>query len=239
MSPGIPSSSPAVAVAGRSHPYTRETLSLRGTSRPFSLTKRRAPIKGRSALGRFRVFHPKAATRMAHSPPRVDTAAQGTKRGLSQESDDSPAFSSEFNHRVGYHTGLNPFLCQPASGSLTSSLTHGDPHSNSRIERTEIRKKFEELEWLQRTRLTEGLLANDPLHRWALETDPEIKARNRYLNVQAWANSRIHLRVPEGECDFINASPIVLRDSSTGNERRYIATQVCVEICAVHLLLAC
>ena len=69
-------------------------------------------------------------------------------------------------------------------------------------------------------------MAQDPSHRWALEDDPEVKARNRYMNVQAWANSRIHLRVPDGKCDFINASPIVLRDSLSQEERRYIATQV-------------
>lgn len=79
---------------------------------------------------------------------------------------------------------------------------------------------------MQRTRIHEGMLANDPSHRWALEGDPEVRARNRYVNVQAWANSRIHLRVPEGECDFINASPIVLEDSVSQQERRYIATQV-------------
>jgi protein-tyrosine phosphatase len=90
----------------------------------------------------------------------------------------------------------------------------------------EIRRKFEELEWLQRSRVAEGIQANDPSHRWALETTPEVKARNRYFNVQAWANSRIHLKVPEGECDFINASPIVLKDSGSEEERRYIATQV-------------
>jgi protein-tyrosine phosphatase len=69
-------------------------------------------------------------------------------------------------------------------------------------------------------------MSRDPLHRWALQNDPEVKARNRYVNVQAWANSRIRLKVPEGECDFINASPIVLKDSRTGDETRYIATQV-------------
>lgn len=71
-------------------------------------------------------------------------------------------------------------------------------------------------------------MSNDPLHRWALEGDPEVKARNRYSNVQAWANSRIHLNVPDGECDFINASPIILKDSVTQEERRYIATQVSI-----------
>lgn len=74
--------------------------------------------------------------------------------------------------------------------------------------------------------MAESLVSTDPSHRWALEGDPQVKARNRYGNVQAWANSRIHLRVPEGECDFINASPIVLKDSSNQAERRYIATQV-------------
>jgi protein-tyrosine phosphatase len=92
----------------------------------------------------------------------------------------------------------------------------------------ELHRKFGDLELLQRSRLLEGFTANDPSHRWALEQDPEIKARNRYLNVQAWANSRIHLRVPPGECDFINASPIVLKDSCTQYETRYIATQVSV-----------
>lgn len=79
---------------------------------------------------------------------------------------------------------------------------------------------------MQGARMAEGLLSNDPSHRWALEGDPQVKARNRYANVQAWANSRVHLRVPEGECDFINASPIVLQDSTTQVKRRYIATQV-------------
>lgn len=49
------------------------------------------------------------------------------------------------------------------------------------------------------------------------------------MNVLVWANSRIRLKVPEGESDFINASPIVLKASTQGEERRYIATQVSSE----------
>lgn len=90
----------------------------------------------------------------------------------------------------------------------------------------EIHDKFDDLEWIQRQRLAEAMLSNDPAHPFALEGDPQVKARNRYLNVQAWANSRVHLRVPEGECDFINASPITLKDSVTQVARTYIATQV-------------
>jgi len=74
----------------------------------------------------------------------------------------------------------------------------------------------------------EGRVSNDPLHRWALDEDFEVKSRNRYANVQAWANSRIRLRVPEGACDYTNASPIVLEDTVTLAERRYIASQVSV-----------
>ncbi|EED19935.1 protein-tyrosine phosphatase 2 [Talaromyces stipitatus ATCC 10500] len=147
---------------------------------------------------------------MAQSPIRIDTDIHGTKRGLpydgSEGSDYVPVGDED---QVDTQTtapvpGLPPFLNLPY---------------------TEIRKKFEDLEWLQRSRIAEGAMSKDPSHRWALETSPEVKARNRYQNVQAWANSRIRLKVPEGQCDFINASPIILKDSRTGDETRYIATQ--------------
>lgn len=44
-------------------------------------------------------------------------------------------------------------------------------------------------------------------------------ARNRYMNVEPYAQNRIKLKVAEGVNDYINASPIQL------GRRRYIATQ--------------
>jgi len=44
-------------------------------------------------------------------------------------------------------------------------------------------------------------------------------ARNRYMNVEPYAQNRIKLRVNDGANDYINASPIQL------GSRRYIATQ--------------
>lgn len=44
-------------------------------------------------------------------------------------------------------------------------------------------------------------------------------ARNRYLNVEPYAQNRVRLRVNEGASDYINASPIQL------GKRKYIATQ--------------
>lgn len=45
------------------------------------------------------------------------------------------------------------------------------------------------------------------------------------MNVQPWEKSRIHLQVPEGESDYINASPIRLTDPRTGCVFSYIAAQ--------------
>ncbi|KAE8353578.1 protein-tyrosine phosphatase-like protein [Aspergillus coremiiformis] len=146
---------------------------------------------------------------MAHPTIKIDTNVQATKRALPEDNDETVEVlggpdQDDPGLEAGDTEAVPPFLCQSA---------------------LEIHHKFEELEWMQRARLAEGMLANDPSHRWALEADPEVKARNRYMNVQAWANSRIHLRVNDGECDFINASPIVLKDSVSQEERKYIATQ--------------
>ncbi|KAI9839064.1 MAG: hypothetical protein M1838_004407 [Thelocarpon superellum] len=91
--------------------------------------------------------------------------------------------------------------------------------------RTEIQEKFQELEWLQRERLHQGSGTEEIGVRWHRESDDEVKLRNRYLNVQPWKHHRIHLQVPADRCDYINASPVMLADSRTKAERRFIATQ--------------
>ncbi|KAG8630620.1 hypothetical protein KVT40_002239 [Elsinoe batatas] len=86
--------------------------------------------------------------------------------------------------------------------------------------KAEILDRFVDLEWQQRNRLAAGLQQSDPPSQWARTLgggDP--LSRNRYLNIEVFANNRIKLKVEEGGNDYINASPIVL-----GN-RRYISTQ--------------
>ncbi|KAJ5674099.1 hypothetical protein N7462_009538 [Penicillium macrosclerotiorum] len=144
---------------------------------------------------------------MAHPSIKIDTNVQSTKRGPPDSDASLDGLGSEQGNPrldVGDTADVPPFLCQSAS---------------------EIHDKFEDLEMRQHTRMTEGSLSDDPAHPFALEADPRIRDRNRYVNVQAWANCRIHLQVPEGECDFINASPILLIDTVTQEKRRYIATQ--------------
>ena len=79
------------------------------------------------------------------------------------------------------------------------------------------------LDSLQKLRLEETKLLTGP---WAIIRTPESLSRNRYSNIYPWADNRIRLNVPNGKCDYINASPIVL-DSGRQGTKKYIATQVC------------
>jgi len=88
----------------------------------------------------------------------------------------------------------------------------------------EIHQQFEELEWRQRLRIAEAN-SSPETSRWVIEHDLEVLQRNRYANVQPWKHSRIHLKVPQGRSDYINASPITVKDSTNEQETKYIATQ--------------
>lgn len=94
---------------------------------------------------------------------------------------------------------------------------------------TEIREKFQDLEWRERNRLLQSQQVSEHPLPWAQEQDLGVKVRNRYLNVQPWTKNRIHLKVPPHHNDYINASPIVLTSSKTAQQKKYIATQVCAD----------
>ncbi|KAL4946159.1 hypothetical protein BDV06DRAFT_218683 [Aspergillus oleicola] len=207
--PGASESEGQVFTAPTSRSLSPDTPSFHSDSQKLVSRRKRVSQKARGVLGKVRAFQRIAAAKMAHPTIKIDTNVQATKRShpdneegaemIDGPEDDNPALEEGDNNEF-----VPPFLRQSV---------------------IDIHNKFEELEWMQRTRIMEGNQANDPAHRWALEIDPEVRARNRYANVQAWANSRIHLQVPEGECDFINASPIILKDSVSQEERKYIATQ--------------
>jgi protein-tyrosine phosphatase len=90
------------------------------------------------------------------------------------------------------------------------------------IQYTDVHAKFIDLEWQQRNRLLAGAqqpAGSDQPSQWSRLSGDAIAARNRYLNVEPFAQNRIKLNVGEGVSDYINASPIQL------GKRRYIATQ--------------
>jgi protein-tyrosine phosphatase len=93
-----------------------------------------------------------------------------------------------------------------------------------KLSRSEIQNKFVDLEWQQRNRLAHGR-QTDVDSQWTLLSDDITVYRNRYANVEVFANNRVKLKVPEGHSDYINASPIELRSTRSGTEKRFIATQ--------------
>ncbi|EME39871.1 hypothetical protein DOTSEDRAFT_178713 [Dothistroma septosporum NZE10] len=89
--------------------------------------------------------------------------------------------------------------------------------------RAELHNKFVDLEWQQRNRLLEGTQKSgqngESPSQWSRLDSEVVMNRNRYMNVEPFAQNRIKLKVAEGVYDYINASPIQL------GKRRYIATQ--------------
>ncbi|KAK4553382.1 tyrosine protein phosphatase 1 [Recurvomyces mirabilis] len=92
-----------------------------------------------------------------------------------------------------------------------------------RQSKADIHAKFVDLEWQQRDRLLQGtkqpLKPTEPQSKWSRLQGDSIAIRNRYLNVEPFAENRIKLNVPDGANNYINASPIQL------GKRKYIATQ--------------
>ncbi|KAI0018880.1 protein-tyrosine phosphatase-like protein [Xylariomycetidae sp. FL0641] len=81
---------------------------------------------------------------------------------------------------------------------------------------------------MERLRIQQSHQNPSPQYQFARVTDPETKILDRYANIQPWANNRVRLQVPEGEVDYINASPIVLESPLKPKDRpphRYIAMQ--------------
>ncbi|TKA75545.1 hypothetical protein B0A55_03537 [Friedmanniomyces simplex] len=106
-----------------------------------------------------------------------------------------------------------------------TTTTHATLHLPAFLNQSRAQRhaKFIDLEWQQRNRLLQGsqppINPTDPPSPWSRLTGDNITARNRYLNVEPYAQNRIKLKVAEEANDYINASPIVL------GKRRYIATQ--------------
>ncbi|KAI5247098.1 hypothetical protein E4T42_06094 [Aureobasidium subglaciale] len=88
-----------------------------------------------------------------------------------------------------------------------------------RQNRSTLVNKFNYIENLQRERLTEQYDNPEKETEWTRLTGNHIAYRNRYINVEPFANNRVKLNVAEGFNDYINASPIAL------GPRHYIATQ--------------
>ncbi|KAI6083458.1 phosphatases II [Hypoxylon rubiginosum] len=96
------------------------------------------------------------------------------------------------------------------------------------LSESEIESKFIDLTWAERMRLQDSFNNPSPTYEFARVDSMEVKRLDRYANIQPWANNRVKLQVPDGQQDYINASPIVLRSPFNPESKpphRYIAMQ--------------
>jgi protein-tyrosine phosphatase len=78
---------------------------------------------------------------------------------------------------------------------------------------------------MERLRDNAQAAGSDEPGKWARCFGEDYAIRNRYINVDPYQSNRVHLEVPEGQFDYINASPIVLETTKSGTVLKYIATQ--------------
>jgi protein-tyrosine phosphatase len=168
--------------------------------------------------------------------PGVPVSPSSSKRSRSKDSTRSATNSS-----VNTTAANTPFITPAAStksllipSSIPSIPANGDTSSQDGIpypkfltSAEDIHTKWNKLEWTQMDRLRETAQANgsDQPYKWARCTGEEYALRNRYANVDPYQNNRVLLGVPEGQFDYINASPIVLESTKNGTPLKYIATQ--------------
>ena len=174
-----------------------------------------------------------AVTSIHMATPAVETITHaGPKRSRSSESlrsGSSTPVPSVVNVKAPSDSvPLPKFLSQSLWGKLFNGFTQENVLESTWANRSpEINTKFEELHHRQMLRLQRANDGGSQYSQYPQDSNLRtIRSRNRYLDIYPWAASRIRLKVPEGSCDYINASPISLCCSKTGREYRYIAAQV-------------
>ncbi|KAF2443995.1 hypothetical protein P171DRAFT_23717 [Karstenula rhodostoma CBS 690.94] len=171
-----------------------------------------------------------ASPQSLHVPP----SPSSSKRSRSKDSTRSAATSSLDTPHLTPSASA-PSLVIPNPGETPQSLQplEHDPTPYPAfltLSRSDVHQKFVDLEWEQRQRVLQGLQPQntDPDQQpsqWARCAGDDVKDRNRYLNVDPYQSNRVRLKVPDGTSDYINASPVELRSSTSDKVLKYIATQ--------------
>lgn len=126
---------------------------------------------------------------------------------------------ARYDHGGASHISTSTPACLSAAEQERYSLLRASLICLTDLVPPDLHNTFVDLEWQQRNRLLQGAQETEPLSQWSRLTGAEIVARNRYLNVEPFAQNRVKLQVAATHNDYINASPIQL------GTRRYIATQ--------------
>ncbi|KNG52618.1 tyrosine-protein phosphatase 2 [Stemphylium lycopersici] len=131
-----------------------------------------------------------------------------------------------------------PAASTPAASTnsllLPGTPATGDPNSQDAVPYPaflksikDIHGKWQRLEVAQMERFRDAAQASNPDEpgMWARCCGEDYALRNRYANVDPYQSNRVHLEVPEGHWDYINASPITLKTTKSATPLKYIATQ--------------
>ncbi|KAF2869077.1 protein-tyrosine phosphatase-like protein [Massariosphaeria phaeospora] len=171
---------------------------------------------------------------MSSVPLAVPPSPSSSKRSRSKDSSHSAAPSSA-NTPAANTSFLTPFASAPSlvipPRSQTPSIVEPSPQDLTPypafLRLNKPGSRFIDLEWEQRKRLVQTAQTSDsdPPSQWARCSGEAVAVRNRYANVDPYQSNRVKLSVPEGQSDYINASPIVLESTKSKTILKYIATQ--------------
>ncbi|UPX19193.1 Protein-tyrosine-phosphatase [Ascochyta rabiei] len=215
----------------------------------FTLHKLRA-LRRKARLKGGHLSTDPAATGTMSAPSSVPVSPASSKRSRSKDSTRSathaflhtPAESTTSTSTSTSTTTTTAALHTPAMSthsllpplSVAPSSNGDHPPDNTPYPAflgprgaARLDSKWNDLEWAQMNRLREAVPATDAEQPspWARCCADAYAPRNRYVNVDPYQANRVHLRVPEGVFDYINASPITLHATKSKTALRYIATQ--------------
>ncbi|KAG9192380.1 protein-tyrosine phosphatase [Alternaria panax] len=155
-----------------------------------------------------------------------------SKRSRSKDSTQSLATSSLNTPAANTPSASTNSLIIPSPIAATPAAGHAlaqdaIPYPAFLASPKDIHTKWNRLEMTQMERLRDSAHADasEEAAKWARCFGEDYAIRNRYINVDPYQSNRVHLEVPEGHFDYINASPIVLETTKSATELKYIATQ--------------
>ncbi|KAL1800186.1 hypothetical protein ACET3X_000528 [Alternaria dauci] len=158
----------------------------------------------------------------------VPISPSSSKRSRSKDSTRSITTSSL--NTPAAHTPSASTTSLALASSATSTPAHGPdaiPYPAFLTSPKDVHAKWNRLEMAQVERQRDGIqpTASEEAPRWARCFGEDYANRNRYVNVDPYQSNRVHLDVPEGHFDYINASPILLETTKSATQLKYIATQ--------------
>ncbi|KAK1917186.1 hypothetical protein P3342_012031 [Pyrenophora teres f. teres] len=184
--------------------------------------RRKAKLKG--VLLRTDPDMAQAGVPISPSASSKRSRSKDSTRSLATSSLNTPAANTP---AASTNSLVIPFSTPGTPGAGHLSPQDPTPYPAFLQSTADVRAKWERLEEISKARINDIIQPNgsDQQSQWARCCGNGYAIRNRYANVDPYQSNRVHLEVPEGQFDYINASPIILECTKSGTLLKYIATQ--------------